>query len=105
MWAIFDSLVYANCCFMSLQRPYSQLISTQQKLFLTSEGMAQAIITQNVTFRSGFHAKRMHFSPLHRFQYLYMLPFLATAARWMVCDCVTHGKPLSENNKEDDQRF
>ena len=37
----------------------------------------------------------MHLSPLHRFQNLSMLPFLATAVRSMVCDCVTHRKPIS----------
>ena len=58
-----------------------------------SEESAQAIITQNFTFRSGFNCKRMHFSPLHRFQNLSMLPFLATAVRSMVCDCVT--QPLA----------
>ena len=68
---------------------------TITKTFLTSEGIAQAIITQNVTFRSGFHAKSTHFNPLHRFQNLSMLPFLATAVRSMVCDCVTHRKPIS----------
>ena len=67
---------------------------TITKTFLTSEGIAQAIITQNVTFRSGFHAKSTHFNPLHRFQNLSMLPFLATAVRSMVCDCVTHRKSI-----------
>ena len=66
-----------------------------QKIFFTSEGISQAIIAQNFTFRSGFHAKSMHFSPLHHFQNLSMLPFLATAVRSMVCDCVTHRKPMS----------
>ena len=54
---------------------------TIAKTFLTLERIAQAIITQNITFRSGFHAKSVHFSPLHRFQNLSMLPFLVTAVR------------------------
>ena len=64
---------------------------TITKNFLTSEGISQAIIAQNVTFRSGFHAKSMHFSP-------HFLPLQYVIA-------LHTGSPLSENDTEDDQRF
>ena len=68
---------------------------TITKTFLTSGGISQAIIAQNVTFRSGFHAKSMHFSP-------HFLPLQCD--RWYVIALHT-GSPLSENDTEDDQRF
>ena len=61
---------------------------TITRTFLTSEGISQAIIAQNVTFRSGFHAKSMHFSP-------HFLPLQCD--RWYVIALHT-GSPLSEND-------
>ena len=70
-----------------------------------SEGIAQAIITQNVTFRSGFHAKSMHFSPLHRFKTYPCYHFSPLKYdRWYVIG-LHMGSPLSENDTKDDQRF
>ena len=108
IWAIFDSLVYTICWFMLLQRPHSQLIPTQQyqKLFfLTSEGISKAIITQSVIFRSGFHAKSIHFSPLHLFENLSILPFSPLRCDLWYVIALHTWSPFSESDTEDNQRF
>ena len=93
---------------MLLQRPHSQLIPTQQyqKLFfLTSEGISKAIITQSVTFRSGFHAKSIHFSPLHLFENLSILPFSPLRCDLWYVIALHIWSPFSESDTEDNQRF